>query len=151
MCQVSTRSSMSSTKAKRHQRQRRKKGARERDREGKKYIFLRKTKGCLYLPLSLLLSTSLSLSVCLSLPQVQHRDLKAANVLLVADGDGLVAKICDFGSAKWRLALAATSTGDKGNTTAWSAPEANRTKKKAGVFTEALNVWSFGVLHFEII
>ena len=72
-------------------------------------------------------------------------------MLLVADGDALVAKIRDFGSAKWRLALANTSTGDTGNTTAWSAPETYKSKESSGVFTEASDVWSFGMLLFEII
>jgi len=69
----------------------------------------------------------------------------------VVDGDVLMAKICDFGSAKWRIALASTSTGNKGSTTAWSAPETYRSKESPGVFTEASDVWSFGMLVFEIV
>ena len=72
-------------------------------------------------------------------------------MLLVVEGDGLVAKICDFGSAKWRIALASTSTGNKGSTTAWAAPETYRSKGSPGVFTEASDVWSFGMLVFEIV
>ena len=82
---------------------------------------------------------------------MEHRDLKSANVLLVVEGDGLLAKICDFGTAKWRVAMAPTSAGDKGSTAAWAAPETYRNKGKAGVFTEASDSWSFGMLIFEIV
>eukprot|EP00049_Salpingoeca_infusionum_P024160 m.15021 g.15021 ORF g.15021 m.15021 type:complete len:766 (+) comp6484_c0_seq1:258-2555(+) len=82
-----------------------------------------------------------------SAPQrVIHRDLKSLNVLVCADGeDGLIMKICDFGSSR-RVGLD-TKTITSAGTVSWMAPEMIRNQHPS----EKCDVWSFGVIVWELI
>ncbi|GMH50319.1 hypothetical protein TrRE_jg12112, partial [Triparma retinervis] len=85
-------------------------------------------------------------------PPVEHRDLKTPNVLVTAD---MRAKVSDFGLSKSDVTMntatvmsLATSGGFKG-TPQWSAPEILRDGILA--FTEKADVYSFGVIMFEVL
>lgn len=72
-------------------------------------------------------------------PPVLHRDLKPENVLLDKDGD---CKLADFGSANQKL-FAGTFCG----TPLYMAPE----MLLKGEYSKTLDIWSLGVLIFELL
>jgi serine/threonine protein kinase len=75
--------------------------------------------------------------------QIIHRDLKSLNVLLDSEGH---ARICDFGAAR-KLVKNAVMSQNVG-TPHWMAPELI-----AGdpIYTEKIDVYSFGILLWEIL
>mmetsp|Transcript_28591 Transcript_28591/g.79906 ORF Transcript_28591/g.79906 Transcript_28591/m.79906 type:complete len:818 (+) Transcript_28591:47-2500(+) len=83
-------------------------------------------------------------------PPIIHRDIKSANILCTRDAQGCpeAAKICDFGVSKLvdRDNQASTFVG----TMAFMAPEirAGRGKK---VYTTAVDIYSFGIVVWEIL
>ena len=83
-----------------------------------------------------------------ALPLPRCRDLKSLNVLVCEDprtDDGYVLKICDFGSSRQlsRDTKSVTSAG----TVSWMAPEVIRNEH----VTEKCDVWSFGVIAWELV
>ena len=75
-------------------------------------------------------------------PQILHRDLKPSNILL--DNDGRVAKIGDFGQAKFRpLDIQYLTT-----TKLYMPPEALRDKETC--FTDKGDVFSLGMVMLEV-
>jgi hypothetical protein len=75
---------------------------------------------------------------------ILHRDVKPANVLL-AEGDGVSARLLDFGLAQFAEAETLTAQGDVPGTLAYIAPE-----RLAGAeATEAADIWAVGVMLWE--
>ncbi|KAG9510823.1 Tyrosine-protein kinase CSK [Fragariocoptes setiger] len=74
--------------------------------------------------------------------EVVHRDLAARNVLI---SDDFTAKVCDFGLAS-RKDITLDCTGGRKVPIKWTAPESLR----LGEFSSKSDMWSFGILLFEI-
>jgi len=75
---------------------------------------------------------------------ILHHDLRAANVLIGPKGARLC-RLCDFGLSRWKQQSSRNSNQQTGNPH-WMAPEYSA----GGVFTTACDVFSFGVLMYEI-
>eukprot|EP00056_Hartaetosiga_gracilis_P010619 m.158492 g.158492 ORF g.158492 m.158492 type:complete len:948 (-) comp13353_c1_seq3:28-2871(-) len=74
-----------------------------------------------------------------------HRDLKSLNVLVCDIPERFLLKICDFGSSK-QLSSQTQSFANAG-TVSWMAPEVIQNQH----VTEKCDVWSFGVIVWEIV
>lgn len=80
---------------------------------------------------------------------VVHRDLAARNLLRT---DKRVIKVADFGLARESpnddfVAVGSTSVGAGAGAAKWSAPEAIEN----GVYTKASDVWSYGIVLWELV
>jgi len=75
---------------------------------------------------------------------ILHRDVKPSNVLLAA-GDGVSARLLDFGLARMAEAETLTAQGDVPGTLAYIAPE----RLAGDEATEAADVWAVGVMLWE--
>ena len=76
--------------------------------------------------------------------KIWHRDLKSTNILIDAHG---VAKLADFGLSKSQAANV-HSIQERSTAIQWQAPEC---LDRGGVYTEASDIYSFGVLLWEIV
>ena len=77
-------------------------------------------------------------------PPIVHRDLKSPNLLV---GLQWVVKVADFGTSR-ALKGEFLSTKKDGGTPHWMSPEA---LKGGQQITEKTDVWSFGMVLFEIV
>lgn len=81
---------------------------------------------------------------------IEHRDIKSANVLLTKDGETYRAKLSDFGLSKAKDAASSSisSSGGVVGTTPWMAPELFEEK---GSHTKKSDIYSFGLTLWEIV
>ena len=77
---------------------------------------------------------------------IVHRDVKPSNVL-VEDGDGLSARVLDFGLAQFDEADTLTAVGDVPGTLAYIAPE----RLDGSEASERSDVWAVGVILWEAL
>jgi hypothetical protein len=75
---------------------------------------------------------------------ILHRDVKPSNVLL-AEGEGVSARVLDFGLARMAEAETLTAQGDVPGTLAYISPE----RLAGDDATEAADVWAVGVMLWE--
>ncbi|KAG2444196.1 hypothetical protein HYH02_009134 [Chlamydomonas schloesseri] len=104
-------------------------------------------------PLPLLQVFSIGIDICNALsylhPTVLHRDLKPANVLINGvDSGTLVAKVADFGLARFRAMTMPTKQPEAG-TTAYMAPECFDVRN--AVVTHHADLYSLGVLLWTML
>eukprot|EP01101_Sappina_pedata_P006753 TRINITY_DN3448_c0_g1_i1.p1 TRINITY_DN3448_c0_g1~~TRINITY_DN3448_c0_g1_i1.p1 ORF type:complete len:539 (-),score=298.37 TRINITY_DN3448_c0_g1_i1:75-1691(-) len=76
-------------------------------------------------------------------PPVLHRDLKSGNLLIADDGK---VKITDFGLSRFKQPGTPVKDDFQGGTDRWTAPEVC----DGDPYTEAADVFSYGVILFEI-
>ncbi|XP_072027299.1 uncharacterized protein [Amphiura filiformis] len=77
--------------------------------------------------------------------EIIHRDLAARNILVGQSFDGLVAKVCDFGMSRGDSIYRQSSNARV--PVKWTAIE-SLTRQ---IFTTKSDVWSFGILLWEIV
>ncbi|VDN20441.1 unnamed protein product [Dibothriocephalus latus] len=77
--------------------------------------------------------------------EVVHRDLRAANVLVAADKS---VKVADFGLTKFLSNNPSKRIATSTFPVRWTAPEAMKSNYKP---SHKADVWSFGVLMFEVM
>lgn len=99
------------------------------------------------LPIRRMLEISLDLADALTRAhrlKIIHRDIKPANVLLAEDG---TPRLTDFGVARFSDRSRMTQTGSLVGTYAYLSPEACNGE----VLDERADIWSFGVMMFEML
>ncbi len=75
---------------------------------------------------------------------ILHRDIKPQNILVASDG---TVKVTDFGLAKALGQTTLSLSGETKGTAPYMAPEIYRGENA----TEAADVWSFGILAFQVL